>query len=113
MDLPVGESYEEIRRKFSWQIPEYFNIADAVCDRWADDTARIAITHESLDGSITQFTFSEIKRYANQLANLLRSLGVGRSCARTTYAIAGVCYLSPCLLQIRRRFPFGLGALWA
>ena len=76
MDLPVGESYEEICRKFSWQIPEYFNIADAVCDRWADDTARIALTHESLDGSITQFTFAEIRRYSNQLANLLRSLGV-------------------------------------
>ena len=37
MDLPVGDSYEDICRKFDWQIPEYFNIADAVCDRWADD----------------------------------------------------------------------------
>ena len=78
MDLPVGDSYEEICRKFSWQIPEYFNIADAVCDRWADDTSRVAMTHESLDGSITQFTFAEIKRYSNQLANLLSSLGVAQ-----------------------------------
>ena len=78
MDLPVGGSYEDICRKFSWQIPEYFNIADAVCDRWADDTARVAMTHESLDGSITQFTFAEIKRYSNQLANLLSSLGVAQ-----------------------------------
>ena len=76
MDLPVGESYEEIRRKFSWQIPEYFNIADAVCDRWADDTARIAMTHESLDGSVRDFTFAEIKSHSNQLANLLGSLGL-------------------------------------
>ena len=76
MDLPVGESYEDICRKFSWQIPEYFNIADAVCDRWADDTTRIAMTHENLDGSVKNFTFAEIKRYSNQFANLLNCLGL-------------------------------------
>ena len=76
MDLPVGESYEDICRNFSWQIPEYFNIADAVCDRWADDTTRIAMTHENLDGSVKNFTFAEIKRYSNQFANLLNSLGL-------------------------------------
>ena len=76
MDLPVGESYEDICRKFSWQIPEYFNIADAVCDRWADDTTRIAMTHENLDGSVKNFTFAKIKRYSNQFANLLNSLGL-------------------------------------
>jgi acetyl-CoA synthetase len=76
MDLPVGASYEDICRKFSWQIPEYFNIADAVCDRWADDTTRIAMTHENLDGSVKNFTFAEIKRYSNQFANLLNSLGL-------------------------------------
>jgi acetyl-CoA synthetase len=52
MDLPVGDSYEDICSKFQWDIPEYFNIADAVCDRWADDAGRVAITHESLDGSV-------------------------------------------------------------
>ena len=76
MDLPVGESYEDICRKFSWQIPEYFNIADAVCDRWAGDTTRIAMTHENLDGSVKNFTFAEIKRYSNQFANLLNCLGL-------------------------------------
>lgn len=78
MDLPVGASYEEICQKFIWKIPEHFNIADAVCDRWADDTARIAMTHESLDGSAKHFTFAEIRRYSNQFANLLRCLGVER-----------------------------------
>jgi acetyl-CoA synthetase len=78
MDLPVGASYEEICQKFIWKIPEHFNIADAVCDRWADDTARIAMTHESLDGSVEHFTFAEIRRYSNQFANLLRCLGVER-----------------------------------
>ena len=76
MDLPVGESYEAICSKFKWDIPEYFNIADVVCDRWAKDAGRIAITHESLDGSVRDFTFAEVKSHSNQLANLLGSLGL-------------------------------------
>ena len=76
MDLPVGSSYEEICKNFSWDIPKHFNIADAVCDRWAKDTSRIAISHESLDGSVTHYSFAQIKTYANQLANLLGTLGL-------------------------------------
>lgn len=78
MDLPVGSSYEEICEKFSWVIPEYFNIADAISDRWADDESRIAMTHEASDGSCTDYTFTEIRDYANQLANLLGGLGLTR-----------------------------------
>lgn len=78
MDLPTGSSYEEICKKFVWDIPEYFNIADAVCDRWADDAARIAITHEDAHGSIRDYRFGEIRDYANQLANLLGELGLVR-----------------------------------
>ena len=76
MDLPKGSSYEEICDKFEWQIPEFFNIADAVCDRWANDDERIAITHQSLDGAATNFTFAAIRSNANQLANLLGRLGL-------------------------------------
>ena len=76
MDLPVGTSYEEICEKFSWDIPTHFNIADAVCDRWADDPNRIAITHESLDGGVIDYSFTQIKAYSNQLANLFGELGL-------------------------------------
>lgn len=76
MDLPIGSSYEEICEKFEWRIPEFFNIADAICDRWANDEGRIAITHEAIDGTTTSYTFGEIKCYANQLANLLGHLGL-------------------------------------
>ncbi|MDC6485285.1 AMP-binding protein [Luminiphilus sp.] len=76
MDLPVGTSYEEICEKFSWDIPTHFNIADAVCDRWADDPNRIAITHESLDGGVIDYSFAQIKAYSNQLANLFGELGL-------------------------------------
>ena len=76
MDLPVGTSYEEICEKFSWDIPTHFNIADAVCDRWADDPNRIAITHESLYRGVIDYSFTQIKAYSNQLANLFGELGL-------------------------------------
>ena len=78
MDLPVGKSYEEIYDKFTWDIPEYFNIADAVCDRWADDPNLIALSHEAIDGSVTDYSFAQIKQYASQLANLMASLDVSQ-----------------------------------
>lgn len=76
MELPVASSYEEICEKFSWDIPEYFNIADDVCDRWAGDQGRIAITYEDSKKRVTQYTFADIKNYSNQLANLFGSLGL-------------------------------------
>lgn len=78
MDLPIGKSYEEICDKFTWDIPEHFNIADAVCDRWADDPNLIALSHEAIDGSVTDYSFVQIKQYANQLANLMASLNVSQ-----------------------------------
>ena len=76
MDLPVASSYEEIYAKFSWDIPEYFNIADGVCDRWAADADRVAMIYEDSDKSVTQYSFADIKNYSNQLANLFGSLGL-------------------------------------
>lgn len=76
MELPIGSSYEEICKEFSWQIPEYFNIADSICDRWAEDEGRLAITHEDHNQQITHYTFSDLRSYANQMANLFGSLGV-------------------------------------
>ena len=31
--MPSGNSYEEVYRKFRWEIPERYNIAEQVCDR--------------------------------------------------------------------------------
>ena len=41
--LKRGDSYEEIYRNFKWNIPEQYNIADDVCDRWANGPERLAV----------------------------------------------------------------------
>ena len=61
---------------FSWQIPTLYNIGVDVCDKWADGSNRLALIHESADGSHVRLTFDVLKRLSNQLANEWRANGV-------------------------------------
>ncbi|MCP3666598.1 MAG: AMP-binding protein [Gammaproteobacteria bacterium] len=73
---PTQQNYTSIHEKFSWSIPEYFNIAEAVCDRHKNIADRIALYYENEQGDEKNYTFGEIKQLSNQLANLLSSMGV-------------------------------------
>lgn len=71
--------YEEIRRAFSWRIPERYNIATDVCDRWsASDPDRLALIHERADGSVRRYTFGELRSLSDRAANVLRARGIGK-----------------------------------
>ncbi|MFC6719827.1 acyl-CoA synthetase [Natrialbaceae archaeon GCM10025810] len=72
------DSYEELYDSFSWELPETFNLARYVCDRWADDDGRIALHAEPTDGSRTSYTYAELATLSNQLANAFANLGVER-----------------------------------
>lgn len=71
------DTYEQVREAFSWEVPDQFNIATYVCDRWADDRGRVALFGESEDGTERTFTFRQFRTHANRLANLLAAHGVG------------------------------------
>lgn len=74
MFIKQASTYEEIYNSFSWAIPEFCNIATLVCDRHAAANG-CALIHEGRNG-VRYWTFGEIQRAANQLANLLGSLGL-------------------------------------
>ena len=74
--LARGATYDEICSNFKWEIPEFYNIADDVCDRWAQDESRIALVYEDENKKIHNYTFSDIRRYANQLANKFQEWGL-------------------------------------
>jgi acetyl-CoA synthetase len=76
--LTPGRTYEEVRAKFRWQVPPRFNIADAVCDRWAGKPDRVALIHRHDDGRVDRYSFADLQRMANRLANVLAGLGIGR-----------------------------------
>jgi acetyl-CoA synthetase len=75
--LTPAASYEEVSRGFRWQIPELYNIGRDVCDRHAGDPARRALIFENGAGRVEKYTFLEIMRRANRLANVLTATGVG------------------------------------
>ncbi|MDQ7828846.1 MAG: AMP-binding protein [Armatimonadota bacterium] len=75
----IGRPYEEARAAFRWAVPHPYNIALDVCDRWADvDPERPAILYESSEGESATWTYGQLRREANRLANALAALGVGR-----------------------------------
>ena len=73
-----GESgFDDICRSFTWQIPASFNIAAAVCDRHRDISHRPALLCETASGTKAQYSFADLYRLSNQLANVFLSMGVG------------------------------------
>ncbi len=69
-------NWEEIIASFRWRVPEHFNIAEAICDRHAGDPRKIALLHETEDGTVESWTFRRLQQSANRLANALRGLGI-------------------------------------
>lgn len=76
--LQKENSYAEQQAKFSWPIPERFNIAVASCDRWADGSGRRAIISEDRNGVVTTYSFDKLKALSNQVAHLWLESGVRR-----------------------------------
>ena len=74
-----NESYADMRRNFTWTLPERYNIGVDVVDRHADaDPDALALIYESAGGDIRKYSFQEIKRQSNRLANALIASGVKR-----------------------------------
>src|SRR6266702_2920137 len=64
---------------FTWAIPERFNIGAAVLDRWAaEDPGRTALIEVDADGRPRLFSFQDLTRLSNRLANVLAAAGLHR-----------------------------------
>ncbi len=70
------DSYEQLRSAFEWAVPERFNMAAYICDRWADEPARIALHSADESGHLREYTFAELKTATDRLAGWLREAGV-------------------------------------
>lgn len=77
--LPEADSYEGLRDRFVWSVPERYNIGVDVCDKWAErDPDRTALIHKRRDGAVETHSFADIRRLSNRLANALAAHGVAR-----------------------------------
>ena len=73
---PHARDYGTVYRNFCWEIPERYNIARSVCERHPADQVAMYYEHEA--GDTVTYTFGQLSRYSNQLANALKSLGVAQ-----------------------------------
>ncbi len=76
--LPQGDTYDDIRARFHWRIPERYNIGWDVSDKWADGSGRLALIYKRGDGGVDRYSFDDLARLSNRLANALVAHGVRR-----------------------------------
>jgi len=74
--LKHGKTYEEVYDSFGWEIPGFYNIGVDICDKWAHQRYRLALIYENEKGQIEQYTFWDLKRLSNRLANGLKAYGI-------------------------------------
>ena len=75
--IPHGsDDFDVLQETFRWKIPEYFNIAEAVCDRHQAHSDRIALYWEDVSGESAAYTFGDLIELSNRFANVLVGLGI-------------------------------------
>ncbi len=74
--LSPGKTYDDVCNAFEWQVPPFYNIGVDICDKWAGQKNRLALIYEDEHGQTKKYTFRDLKKLSNQLANGLKALGV-------------------------------------
>jgi acetyl-CoA synthetase/medium-chain acyl-CoA synthetase len=77
--MSVGRNmtdYEKEKLNFNWNLPEYFNFASDVIDKWAQEPDKLAMLWVDEHDNEVRRTFKDFKDRSNQLANLLTKQGV-------------------------------------
>jgi acetyl-CoA synthetase len=75
--LPDLRDYQALRAAFRWAIPERYNIAVDICDRWAAAAPeRPAIIEVTGDWQVRPVSFGLLREQSNRFANALRARGV-------------------------------------
>ena len=73
-DYQIGD-YAETYRTFRLEVPERFNWAYDVFDKWAEDPSKVAMVWVSSDGRSREVTFREFGERSRRVANALSGLG--------------------------------------
>ena len=67
-----GKEYDA----FQWEVPEYYNFAGAVIDRWAEDPEKLAMLWVDDDGNEVRKTFRDLSLASKRLANVMADQGI-------------------------------------
>ncbi len=69
--------YERVRESFQWEFPDGYNLAWDML-RKHEETGRTALEQAYPDGRRESYSFDDLDRLSNQVANALAARGVGR-----------------------------------
>ena len=77
-ESPINmENYEETYNSFRLDVPEFYNFAFDVVDKWAEDRTKLALLTVDNDGaSAERHSFWDLKVQSNRFANILRAQGL-------------------------------------
>ena len=76
LDKPVVESHAAMCASFDWRVPKTFNFATDVIDRWAAERDGPALIWENAAGDERTYSYSELAKLSNRMANVLHARGV-------------------------------------
>ena len=74
---PQTRCFDQACKEFRWNLPAHFNIAEIVCDRHRSLENRVAMFYEDEHGKAAQYTFGQVRKLSNRLANTLAEEGIG------------------------------------
>jgi acetyl-CoA synthetase len=77
----VPAAYQRLHSRFTWAVPQHFNIAQVCCARWAalpNATKRVAIQAYSTGARNVFYSYAQLQEQANRLSNALVAQGVQR-----------------------------------
>src|SRR3954452_9522399 len=70
----ASTTYDDVRAKHRWDVPERYNIAEDVCFKHPPD--KLAMVHEDFEGTVREVRFGELQESANRFANVLSAHGL-------------------------------------
>jgi acetyl-CoA synthetase len=74
--LPKASSYDEVVRRFRWQVPQHYNIGVDVVDRQRGDALALIFLDER--HRERRYSFADISQLSNRFANVLAAHGLAR-----------------------------------
>ena len=73
---PAATDFDQVYSRFEWSIPERLNIAYQVCERHQARAEKTAVYYENAAGERARYSFGDLKKLSDRLANALSGLGV-------------------------------------
>ena len=70
--------YEQERKSFRLDVPEHFNFAADVVDRWAEDANRVGMVWAGTEDRSRTLTFRDFAWASNRAAHVFREHGIGK-----------------------------------